>query len=157
MSYGIERTPPHFPNGCFRVEAAARRFNVRVARLKQYARQGLLVPLKSNGGIHYYTEDDRQWVATIGRLLHGAHLSFDQIHQLLADFPCWHVRGCEFSGKAQCPVTSDLSKPCWVNRAATPLSCHLCYSCSVYRSAPDREPIKARLKTPSSRTSATNN
>jgi hypothetical protein len=156
MSYGIERTPPHPPDGCFRVETAARHFDVPVVRLKQYVREGLLVPLKSSRGIPYYTDSDHLWVSTIGRLLREAHLSFDEIRQLLAGYPCWKLRGCDFHSRSRCPLIKDPSKPCWVNRAiCSALGCYLCYSCTVYRSAPDRKPVKALLKAPASGASST--
>jgi len=149
MRYGIERAFLHHADGGFRVETAARHFHVTVAQLNQYAREGLLIPLKSTRGIQYYTDSDHLWVGNIGRLLHEAHLPFEDIRQALAQCPCWEIRGCDFHNKSQCPITTDLSKPCWVNRAmCSALSVHLCYSCAVYRSAPQCKALSAFLKAP---------
>jgi len=151
MCYGIERPLPHPPEGCVRIETAARHFDVPVGQLKEYAREGLLIPLKSSRGIRYYTDSDRLWVSTIGRLRQEAHLAFDEIRQLLAQCPCWKIRGCDFHSKNECPITSDLSKPCWVNRAmCSALGSNLCYSCTVYRSAPQCEALNALLTVPAS-------
>jgi hypothetical protein len=70
MMYCIERTRSYPPHGCFKIETAARHFHVSVEQLKAYSREGLLIPLKTSRGIHYYTDDDYLWISTIGHLLH---------------------------------------------------------------------------------------
>ncbi|MGA2002337.1 MAG: helix-turn-helix domain-containing protein [Terriglobales bacterium] len=156
-SYGIEIGPPHPPDDCFRRDVAARRFDVSVNQLKEYAREGLLISLKSRRGIPYYTDRDSRWASALKRLQEEAHLSCDGIRQLLVSrCTCWKFRHCEFHGKAECPVTTDPSKPCWVNRAKwSVLVSHPCYSCIVYRSAPECEALRAALDVPASVTPQT--
>jgi hypothetical protein len=148
MNYGIEDMLPNPPSGCLGIHAAACHFNVSVELLREYACQGLLIPLISNRGVHHFTERDDIWIDTIGRLLHEAHLTFDGIRQHLAQYPCWQIRHCDFRSKGLCPLISDPSKPCWVNRARCSLLCsYPCYSCSVYRSAPNCDSFRALLST----------
>jgi hypothetical protein len=149
MMYGIDRTRPNPPHGCLRIGAAACRFDVSVEQLKAYSREGLLIPLQTSCGVHYYTDDDYLWISTIGHLLHEAHLSFGDIRQLLAQRSCWQIRHCDFHTKGLCPLITDSSKPCWINRARCAVLCsYPCYSCTAYRSVPDWEVIRAFLSTP---------
>lgn len=147
VSYGIEGPLPSPPVGCFNSEAAALRFGVPTDQLEAYVREGLLISLRSSSGAAYYTDRDCEWSNTIRRLREEAHLSLDGIRELLVSrCTCWKFRHCEFHGKNECPVTSDATEPCWVNRARwSVLVSHPCYCCVVYRSAPKCEALRAVL------------
>ena len=148
MRYGIERAYPDPQEKCLGIETAAQQFGVSVGDLEQYAREGLLIPLKNNGS-SYYTESDDRWVSTLKSLVGEAHLSFDDIRHLLSHCPCWKYRHCDFHSKSVCPLNQDPSKPCWINRKmCTVLSSYPCRFCIVYRSAPECESIRAVLSTP---------
>ncbi len=85
----------------------------------------------------------------------GPETKLVAIRHLLAQLPCWRIRNCGFTNKANCPVISDLSKPCWANHAACPVVCSKdCYFCEVYRSAPNCESFKALLGTATAETPA---
>ena len=157
MSNGIESPPPRPPEGCFGLEAAARHFGVRASQLKECTREGLLLSLKSSRGKLYYTDRDYEWIHTLRRLREEAHLSFEGIRTLLASgCTCWKVRHCDFHSKKECPVTSDPSKPCWINRGMwSVLASYPCYSCIAYRSAPQCEALRAVLNAHLSGASAT--
>jgi hypothetical protein len=150
MTYGIESPLPHPPAGCLRIEAAASRFDISADQLKEYAHEGLLVSLKSSRGDLYYSDRDYRWIHTVRRLQEEAHLSFDGIRQLLVSgCACWKFRHCDFHSKNECPLITDPLKPCWVNRAMCPVLCsYPCYSCIVYRSAPDCEALRVVLNAP---------
>lgn len=146
MNYGIEPARPGPQEPCLGIETAAQQFGVSRDELERYAREGLLIPLKSASGATF-TERDYRWIATIKRLRQEARLSFEDIRQLLARCSCWKLRHCDFHSKQSCPLTKDLTKPCWMNRAMLSVLCsYPCYSCIVYRSAPDCEGIGAVLK-----------
>ena len=147
VSYGIESPPPRPPVGCLKIEAAARRFGVTPDQLKEYAREGLLVSLKSTRGDLYYSDRDYRWINTVRRLVEEAHLSPAGIRQLLVSgCVCWKLRHCGFHSKNECPLIADPSKPCWVNRALCLAVCSCpCYCCTVYRSAPECEALRAML------------
>jgi len=119
MSYGF-KTVCALPNNCYRGSTVARQLHISAELLREYEREGVLIPLKSLNGMSYFTERDYVWIETIGRLLQEVHLTFDDLGQALADCSCWNVRHCGFHSKKQCPLISDLSKPCWVNRAMCP-------------------------------------
>ncbi len=146
MRLGVEKKNGQLPNGCLKIGTVARQFHVSVDLLRLYEREGLLIPIKSRRGTRYFTQHDFQWIGTILRLVREARLNFAGIRHLLALLPCWKIRNCGFESRANCPVTSDPTRPCWANRATCPVVCgHDCYFCEVYRSAPSCENLKALL------------
>lgn len=148
MRLGIRKEQKCLPNGRVKIGAVARHFGVSVDLLRLYEREGLLIPTKSPRRTRYFTEHDYLWIGTILRLVREARLTLAAVRHVLAQLPCWQIRNCGFTNKANCPVISDLSKPCWANRAMCPVVCSKdCYFCEVYRSAPSCESFKALLGT----------
>ena len=155
MRLGIRKRHKHVPSGRIKIGVVARRFGISVDLLRLYEREGLLIPIKSFRGTRYFTEHDYLWIGTILRLVREARLKLAAIRHRLAQLPCWQIRNCGFTNKENCPVISDLSKPCWANRAMCPVVCSkACYFCEVYRSAPNCESFKALLGTATPETPA---
>ncbi|HWR36112.1 MAG TPA: MerR family transcriptional regulator [Clostridia bacterium] len=129
-----------------KIGAVARHFNISVDLLRLYEREGLLIPIKSQKGTRYFTEQDYVWIATVLRLVREARLNFAGIRHLLALLPCWEMRQCGFEKNGNCPIVKDSTAPCWTNRVCCrPGEVKDCYGCSVYRSAPQCENLKALL------------
>jgi len=138
MSYGIESLHPEPFSQCVTIDVAASRCNVLAEQITEYAREGLLIPLKTSNGISYYTNLDYEWICTLQRLRDEAHLSFDSIRRLLiGGCECWKFRHCDFHNVNACPMITDPSKPCWANRALwSVFVSYPCYGCLAYRSLP---------------------
>ena len=68
-----------------RGSTVALQLHISAKVLREYEREGVLIPLKSPTGMSYFTKRDYVWIATIGRLLHEAHLTFDDLRHALAD------------------------------------------------------------------------
>ncbi len=146
MDYGVESPLPDTRERRFTIHAAARHFKIPVGVLKEYIGEGLIIPISPNPSAYYFTERDKGWIETVALLLSQAHLTFEDIRTRLAGCSCWQVRHCDFHSKSGCPLISDPSKPCWVNRSRfSILSSYPCYGCRVYRSAPVCESLKGLL------------
>jgi len=147
MSYGIDVPLTQPPSECVSIEVAANYSNVPVDQVKEYVREGLLIPLKSSNAILHFTDLDYRWIGTLKRLQDEAHLSFDGIRKLIIGrCGCWKFRHCEFHDTRACPMTRDPSQPCWANRAAwNVFVSYPCYSCLVYRTLPYCASIGAAL------------
>lgn len=172
MRVAIRKKEGRLSNGTVKIGAVARQFGISVDLLRLYEREGLLIPLKSQRGTRYFTENDFAWIGTILRLVREARLNFAGIRRLLALLPCWEIRQCGHERRAGCPIVQDASRPCWANR--TCCAAHAagakgravaesatkeppsvlpvagngtqdCYFCGVYRSAPACENLKALL------------
>ncbi len=134
------------PNGSIRIGAVAGHFHVSVDLLRLYEREGLLIPIRLWRGVRYFTDRDYLWIDTILRLVREARLNLAAIRHLLTTTPCWTIRNCGFANRRNCPITFNLSQPCWTSRAMCPVvSSNHCYFCEVYRSAPNLESIRALL------------
>jgi len=138
MSYGIDSRLTKPPAECVSIHSAAVTCHTPVEQIEEYVREGLIIPLKSENGIKYFTDVDYQWIETLQRLQLEAHLSCEAIRSLmLGRCGCWKFRHCEFHNTNECPMTTDPSRPCWVNRASWHiLASYPCYSCLVYRTLP---------------------
>jgi hypothetical protein len=173
MRISTKKKDGQLSNGTIKIGAVAKHFSISVDLLRLYEREGLLIPLKSPRGTRYYTQHDFQWIGTILRLVREARLNFAGIRRLLALLPCWEIRQCGHLRRAGCPYLTDASRPCWANRtwccvpardpramlagaeagpvqsSPGPTDCRPgtedCYFCSVYRSAPSCENLKALL------------
>lgn len=126
-----------------KIGAVARRFGVSPDLLRLYEREGLLIPIKSRLGTRYFTERDCEWIATLLRLVRDAGLNFAAIRRLLAITPCWQVRQCGYRDREQCPYHAERTRPCWMSRGCCKDAD--CYTCPVYRAAPQSEPLQALL------------
>lgn len=154
MRVSFDRKQGQLPNGAIKIGAVARHFGVSVDLLRLYEREGLLIPLKSAGGTRYFTEHDYNWIGTIIKLVRQARLNFAGIRHLLALLPCWEIRNCGRTGKAECNLIQDSTQPCWVNSSCCQKGANDCYFCAVYRSAPSCENLKALLARPAVRIAA---
>lgn len=132
------------PNGMIKIGAVAQRFQVSVDLLRLYEREGLLIPLKSEGGTRYYTEHDYLWIGTLLRLVREARLNLAGIRHLLALVPCSEMKHCGCP-RASCPIIRDARTPCWANRKTACGIVPDCYYCEVYRSAPSCDTVAALL------------
>ena len=123
----------------------ARHFGVSAGLLRQYEREGLLIPLRYRKNRLYFTDQDYRWICTLLHLVRQAGLNFEGIRRLLALLPCWQIRGCEHRRKQGCPFIKRAHAPCWTNKRACCGGGESCYSCPVYRSAPECENLKSLL------------
>jgi hypothetical protein len=145
--FRIEGALPRSPAGCVTREEVAGHCGLSVEEINQYEKEGLLISLPSGNGLSYYTEHDYLWIHALKRLRAEARESFAEIRQLLLSrCHCWQFRHCEFHDTKGCPIMTNLSEPCWVNRAKlSVLVSHPCYSCVVYRSLPACAAIRSVL------------
>lgn len=148
MIYGNESWFGQAPAGCVTGAVAASRWKIPAEQIEEYAREGLLIPLKSRNGVPYYTDADYAWIKTIQRLREEAHLSLKGIRELvLGGQTCRELRRCEVHNTESCPRIADASKPCWVTRASwNLLGFYPCYSCLAYRTLPFSEAVREALE-----------
>lgn len=143
----VSATTTNVPTAArIKIGAVAKHFDISVDLLRLYEREGLVIPIKSEKGTRYFTDQDYLWIGTVLRLVREARLNFAGIRHLLALLPCWEIKDCGHEKKKDCSVTKDPTAPCWTNKACCSDSKD-CYNCSVYRSAPACENLKALLVT----------
>jgi DNA-binding winged helix-turn-helix (wHTH) protein/DNA-binding transcriptional MerR regulator len=136
---------PAGPENAIKIGDVAGHFGISAGLLRLYEREGLLIPLRYRGPRRYFTDQDYRWIDTLLHLVRKDRLNFAGIRRLLALLPCWQIRGCEHHRKQGCPFIKNTLEPCWTNKRACCADGQSCYSCAVYRSAPECENLKRLL------------
>ncbi len=144
-TYRPEQSSYLKPNRKMKIGAVAKHFNVSVDLLRLYEREGLLIPLKSDKGTRYYTENDMEWISTLLRLVRESGLNFAGIRYLTALLPCWETHRCSGPEQEKCTLAMSAAEPCWVRQTCCQAE-RDCYTCEVYRSAPKCTNLKAVLR-----------
>lgn len=124
-----------------KIGSVARHFDISVDLLRLYEREGLLLPIKSNKGTRYFTEQDFEWISTLLHLVRESGLNFAGIRYLLALLPCWTINRCSDAGVAACQAKQAADAPCWASDRPCAHDKD-CYNCSVYRLAPNCANLK---------------
>jgi MerR family transcriptional regulator/heat shock protein HspR len=145
MESSLRRTHSALPENAIKIGDVARHFRISADLLRLYEREGLLIPIRSRGSRRYFTDRDYRWISTLLRLVRQARLNFAGIRHLLALLPCWQIRACGHRQKQGCPFIRDATSPCWTNKRNCCKNEQDCYSCVVYRAAPECENLKSVL------------
>ncbi len=117
----------------YTIGVASRILGVSVHSLRQYEREGLLVPHKTSSGHRLYSDLELEKVRCIRHMIHEKGLNFAGIRHLIALVPCFHLRHCPEEIRHKCPMMGDRNAPCWAkpNTCASPFPS--CRHCPVYQ------------------------
>jgi len=117
----------------YSIGVAARLLDVSVHSLRQYEREGLILPHKTPSGRRLYSDLELEKVRCIRRMIHEKGLNFAGIRHLIALVPCHRLRRCPQKIQRNCPLHQDLSAPCWSRPEACANPYPSCRQCPVYR------------------------
>lgn len=106
---------------------------VSVHSLRQYEREGLILPYKTESGRRLYSELELEKVRCIRHMIHEKGLNFAGIRHLLALVPCYSLRECPRDVRKSCPLHQDPGSPCWSRPEACANPFPSCRECPVYR------------------------
>ncbi len=127
-----------------KIGEVAEAIGISVPTLRMYEREGILIPIKSEGGTRYFDDSDITWIKCIRRMISELGLNIEGIRRLLALIPCWELKECAHYESGRCQVISDSTKPCWMNRLAqTKTDMERCHDCVSYRYSINCENIKS--------------
>jgi MerR family transcriptional regulator/heat shock protein HspR len=128
----------------FKIGVTADKVGVSVPTLRMYENEGLLIPIKSDGGTRYYDEGDINWIRCIRRMITELGLNLEGIRRLLALIPCYDFRKCDEAQVAECMAAKDAHKPCWISRATNGGSrLQECHDCPAFRYSINCENLKS--------------
>lgn len=117
----------------FTIGVAARILKVSVHSLRQYEREGLILPYKTDSGRRLYSELELEKVRCIRRMIHEKGLNFAGIRHLLALVPCYSLRECPPDIRKSCPLLQEPGSPCWSLSETCANPFPSCRECPVYR------------------------
>ena len=126
--------PPLISNEpLYTIGVAARLLGVSAHSLRQYEREGLILPFKTASGRRLFSDLELAKVKCIRRLIREEGLNFAGIRHMIAMVPCARLRECPGETRAACRLSRDRNAPCWTleERCARPLPS--CRDCPVYR------------------------
>jgi MerR family transcriptional regulator/heat shock protein HspR len=132
------------PTKLHKIGAAATLVGISVPTLRMYEQEGLLIPIKSNGGTRYYDDDDIRWIKCIRRMITELGLNLEGIRRLLALIPCWEFRDCQEGCEGKCEVAKESTQPCWIVRSQQGLvELKDCHDCPTFRYSINCENLKS--------------
>jgi len=128
----------------YKIGVTAEMVGVSVPTLRMYENEGLLIPIKSDGGTRYFDEQDIAWIRCIRRMITELGLNLEGIRRLLALIPCRDFRKCDDAHHAHCQAAKDVNKPCWIARANNGgVRLQECHDCPAFRYSINCENLKS--------------
>ena len=126
----------------YTIGVAAGKLNVSVHSLRQYEREGLILPFKTPSGRRLYSELELKKVRCIKRMIQEDGLNFEGIRRLMALVPCWELRNCSLKQQEACRAYHRAERPCWdtEEKCSHPLAS--CRDCPVYQETADCSDLK---------------
>jgi len=129
----------------YTIATAAELLGVHPRTLRLYEAAGLLKPARRNNR-RLYSKNDLVWARCIRFLIHEKGLNQEGLRRLLAQAPCWEIRGCSPDLYQQCGAYHDRTCPCWVLSDGSRVRHDVrCYECPVYRDASKRVCCKKEM------------
>lgn len=120
----------------YTIGTAAEILQVHPRTLRLYEDGGLLRPARKNNR-RFYSANDLQWISCIRYLIHEKGLNQEGLRRLLAHIPCWEINCCCEEARANCPATSDQTRPCWALPCIDGRNGRHCFECNAYLRAAD--------------------
>ena len=112
----------------------ASKLDVSVQTLRLYEQEGLLLPLKTNGGRRMYSLHDLDRLHCIREMITKHRLNLNGIRHLMSMIPCWEYKGGLDDDCRNCPVYYEVKGPCWTRGDVGPKCQEAdCRDCPVYR------------------------
>jgi len=131
-------------NPVYTIGVAAGLLDVSVHSLRQYEREGLIIPHKTPTNRRLYSDVEIEKVRCIRRMVEEG-LNFEGIRRLMALVPCWKLRKCSKAAQAACPASRESQRPCWATEAKCQHPLPSCRDCTVYQGITHCKDLKRLL------------
>ncbi len=120
------------PDGLMKIGVVAKRLGISIRTIHMYEREGLFIAFKNAAGTRYFSERDVEWLMEVRKMIKSS-VSIAGIRRLMSLVPCWEVKRCAHTGKADCPVINESDLPCWANKNnICDKTIQECRDCEVY-------------------------
>ena len=130
----------------YTIGEAADILGVSVPTLRLYEIEGLVIPFRRGSKHRRYSEKDIERIQCIRNLINQEKVSIEGIKRLLALIPCWIIKQCPETTRANCAAFEQITQPCWMvtNRS---LECKNveCRLCPVYTEIGDCKTLKRTI------------
>ncbi len=107
---------------------------VSAQTLRAYERFGLVLPTRSNKKQRLYSFEDIERIKEIREGLKEHKIGVTALRSMISMIPCWNIKGCSESDRANCAVFEDELAPCWTYKHYNNFCADLlCRDCEVYK------------------------
>ncbi|HSG67097.1 MAG TPA: MerR family transcriptional regulator [Bacteroidales bacterium] len=115
--------------------------------IRQYIERGLIIPFKTSGNRHLFSEVDILRLKCIKKSLTEDGINIAGIKSMFALIPCWVLKPCRASDRENCEAYHSTNKPCWEASGKSELCMTTdCRTCTVYRFPETCKDLKSLLK-----------
>ena len=115
--------------------------------IRQYIERGLILPYKTDGNRHLFSEVDIRRLKCIKRSLTEDGVNIAGIRSILALIPCWAIRPCSPEDREKCGAYNSTNQPCWEASDKSALCRNTdCRTCKVYRIPESCQDLKGIFK-----------
>jgi len=116
------------------IGTVASKLKVSVQTLRLYEREGLILPVKTNGGRRMYSLHDLDRLYCIREMITKYGLNLNGIKHLMSMIPCWEYKGGLDEDCRKCPVYYEAKGPCWTRKDVGQKCQDVdCRDCPVYK------------------------
>jgi len=122
-----------FTEPVYTIGVASDKLNISVHSIRQYEREGLIIPYKTPTGRRLYSDLEIEKIRCIKKMIREEGLNFEGIRRLMALAPCWKIRACSKEERASCPAFNNMSRPCWSTGEKCLHPLPSCRNCKVYQ------------------------
>jgi MerR family transcriptional regulator/heat shock protein HspR len=126
----------------YTIGIASKKLDISVHSLRQYEREGLIIPFKTSTGRRIYSDLELEKIRCIKEMTQVEGLNFEGMRRMMALIPCHKIRGCSIKVKNSCKAFVDKTLPCWVLRESCSCQLPSCRDCPVYQSFAHCDDIK---------------
>ncbi|MCX6136833.1 MAG: MerR family transcriptional regulator [Ignavibacteriales bacterium] len=139
----ISRTSDQQHDPVYSIGTVARMLKVSVHLLRLYEREGLILPIRSEGRQRLYSASDVSRLGCIISAIRDQKMSIASIQKIQSLIPCWKIRNCREKDRIVCAAFSTAGKACWMIKSDV-LACGMqsCRECVVYLRSGDCSSIK---------------
>ena len=127
----------------YSIGSVARMLQVSVQLLRLYEKEGLILPLRSEGKQRLYSESDIVRIRCIISAIRDEKMTIASIQRIQSFIPCWKMQNCREQDRLACPAFSTAGKPCWsMKMNVNACGVESCRQCNVYVRSSDCTTIK---------------
>jgi len=131
----------------FTIGIAAELIGVSVHTLRMYETEGLILPQRTKTQRRLYSQVDIERLQCIRTMIEDRGFNLAGIKAMMSMAPCWDIKGCSKTDRANCKAYDDALEPCWVVKTKAEIcQDEDCAKCPVYKEVTTCHNMKSFLK-----------
>ena len=131
----------------FTIGVASDLIGMSVHTLRMYENEGLILPQRTETQRRLYSQVDIERLQCIRTMIEEKGFNLAGIKAMMSMAPCWEIKGCSESDRAQCEAYEDALEPCWVVKTKADICNDVdCSECPVYQEVTTCHNMKSFLK-----------